>query len=551
MASKAQSAAAPPVPTASKAGGQTPPRKVQRGIVWPQTSSGTTDAAKGMLAASASGVDDSVASSVASERKWRANYAEHIVKHVEMCCKSPEAALKASQQGLDYLYDNFRFTRDGAAVRIDEAMAAPQRPCPFRTAEVCGTAPKPSDPCVAVPWSLTMTPGKPLTGAALERQLDAARAQGLMEESVPQAIKRLHSDGSWRARLTDTVFVVIGAGSAMGPLRTLLSLGATVVAVDLPVPQVWSSLIKAARESPGKLLFPVASGFSGTDLTAAAGCNVIEQTPEVGDWLRTVAPDMRMVVGQYAYADGAAFVRLTLAMDAVSQAVVRARPQGTVSLAYLCSPTDAFGGSETARRESQRRHSVAGLGAEALWQVPARIAASGKYLVPNTAGSGKQINGMRVVDCLVSQQGPNYVLAKRLQHWRAILSRNEGVAVSTNIAPASHTVSVRKVRLLAAAYDGCRRFGIEIFNPLTSSTLMTALLLHDVGFTDVPSHPSCQLAQPMQLFSYGAVHGGMWVCPYLVRSAVEVAAVLQLALEFKVPHAVAALAAAATIRARL
>ena len=35
-------------------------------------------------------------------------------------------------------------------------------------------------------------------------------------------------------------------------------------------------------------------------------------------------------------------------------------------------------------------------------------------------------------------------------------------------------------RVLAAAYAGAHRFGVEVFDPSTSNTLMAALLVHDL-----------------------------------------------------------------------
>ena len=39
-------------------------------------------------------------------------------------------------------------------------------------------------------------------------------------------------------------FVLLGAGSAMGPFEVLMSLGANVVAIDLDRPFIWKRLIE-------------------------------------------------------------------------------------------------------------------------------------------------------------------------------------------------------------------------------------------------------------------------------------------------------------------
>ena len=81
---------------------------------------------------------------------------------------------------------------------------------------------------------------------------------------------------------------------------------------------------------------------------------------------------------------------------------------------------------------------------------------------------------------VVLQQGPNYLLAKRLQRWRATSARAQGATVSFKIAPPTRTRSVVKNRGLAAAYAGAHRFGVEVFDPGTANTLMAALLVHDL-----------------------------------------------------------------------
>ena len=52
----------------------------------------------------------------------------------------------------------------------------------------------------------------------------------------------------------------------MGPFPLLMALGAHVVALDLPRPQIWARLLKEAKGARGKLTAPVkakAGGFWG------------------------------------------------------------------------------------------------------------------------------------------------------------------------------------------------------------------------------------------------------------------------------------------------
>lgn len=136
--------------------------------------------------------------------------------------------------------------------------------------------------------------------------------------------------------------------------------------------------------------------------------------------------------------------------------------------------------------------------------------------VPGEGGDFYMINGVSVA------QGPNYILAKRLQHWRAVIARSKGCIVSSNIAPATSTVSVTQNRTFAWAYEGMPYFKpYEIFAPATSNAVMSAILFSDLNNPKSSGNPKTPLNNPNQLFSYGSFHGGNWRCAYMVDSIGE------------------------------
>lgn len=113
-----------------------------------------------------------------------------------------------------------------------------------------------------------------------------------------------------------------------------------------------------------------------------------------------------------------------------------------------------------------------------------RALSRGQWLQPNHSGpliarAGHE--GFSVVDSILLQQGPSYLLAKRLQQWRCFLAQSEGTRVSCNVAPASETVSVVSNRILKAAYGGSAHFGFEAFPADTSRALVAALLALDAA----------------------------------------------------------------------
>jgi hypothetical protein len=139
---------------------------------------------------------------------------------------------------------------------------------------------------------------------------------------------------------------------------------------------------------------------------------------------------------------------------------------------------------------------------------------------------GPQGREYALADSLVVQQGPNYALAKRVQQWRAVEARARGHRVSLNIAPATTTASVTANPILAAAYAGAHRFGIEVFEPETTRALMAALWVHDLRCDASAANPQTPLAHPWELFADNACHGGFWACPYLPRTALPFAAAM-------------------------
>lgn len=58
----------------------------------------------------------------------------------------------------------------------------------------------------------------------------------------------------------------------------------------------------------------------------------------------------------------------------------------------------------------------------------------------------------------------------------------------------------------------------QVFQQETSNAVMGALLLRDVADPATPSNPTLPLKNPLQLFSYGSFHGGVWRMAYTIDS---------------------------------
>uniref|UniRef100_A0A7S1YXL8 very-long-chain (3R)-3-hydroxyacyl-CoA dehydratase n=1 Tax=Trieres chinensis TaxID=1514140 RepID=A0A7S1YXL8_TRICV len=501
-----------------------------RGIVFPVSGNkggievrSSTPVGKAILSAAVGAVDSEKAAKVEKERSWRFKYVKHIISMVEAQCASPEAALKVAQAGIDKAYEVFQFVKpDGTTMSVKEVMAS-KAETQFSTGFIKGQGASEKN-VLSVPYK-----GGSISGQALKDQVKKWVDYGTIEPSAGDAICACVDNPGWMD-LSDRYFVLLGAGSAMGPFKVLMALGANVVAIDLDRPGIWERLIDVARKSSGSITFPLSKPQedckTDADLYAVAGCNLFTQTPAIRDWLLDLYPGKPFTVGSYAYLDGALHVQVSLAMDCITRDLSEKRPN--TSLVYLCTPTDLHLVPEEANRAAEKNYKEF---SKKPYCILMNLLSQGKFLRKNArkpvqgeGGDYFMINGVSVA------QGPNYILAKRMQHWRAVIARSKGCIVSSNIAPSTSTVSVVHNRTFAWAYEGMPYFRpYEIFEPDVSKAVMLGILMSDLNDPKSAANPSTKLGNPNQLFSYGSFHGGTWRCAYEVDSIGEASVLLYFA----------------------
>jgi hypothetical protein len=468
----------------------------------------TQTTSRAVFADATRAVAPEVAAAIERATNWHRDYVGHMVAVEAASARSAKAALAVAGDGLDALHRRMVFVRGDEELPIDGALRAPAA-TPLRTVTLTGRGERVAE--LAVPYR-----GEVLTGDALRRQLADWSARGVVEPGFATAVESVVDHPEW-LDARDLTVVLLGAAAEMGPLDALLAWGASVVAVDLRRPDVWDRIAAAVATGSGTLHAPVRDS---ADPVSAAGADLLTETPEIRAWLEEFSGPL--VVGNYAYADGAAFVRIAAAADALAAQLVAQRRHS--ALAYLASPTDVFAvptdivtAARSGGLRGRRGRFAAG---------PLRALSLGRMFTPNYGIVVDSEEGVRfgLADSTVPQQGPNYALAKRLQRWRAVVSR-ESVVTSANVAPATRTRSVTTNKVLAAAYAGAASFGVEVFEVPTSKALMAALLVHDLRNPAAAARPDNPLAHPLQLFSDAAAHGGLWRLRYEPRSVLPLAAV--------------------------
>ena len=330
---------------------KTQTKKEEKGLSFPPGAKGdrsTSDAGRRTIAAAirAAGTPkaEELATKCEKEKNWRFNYHKHFMNLVRMSASSPEAALACARAGADYMHDNFEFIDPSSkqAVKFSEYMKNAASHGSFHTHVVQG-----NDKAGAQGSPLVVQyKGRDLQGEALKTQLRKWADYGTIEPDAAMAISKL-AEGN--VSLRGKHYVLIGAGSAMGPYAKLLEHGATVVCIDIPgcwgerPAAMWSRLMRIARNSPGRIIMPVnkqlPAGASDEEVLQAVGCNLTEQPAQILTWLLSLAPGEHLTVGNYTYLDGDLHVKLSLAADGVIKGLCEQRPGKNVAAAFLCTPT--------------------------------------------------------------------------------------------------------------------------------------------------------------------------------------------------------------------
>merc|ERR1712038_472982 len=205
----------------------------------------------------------------------------------------------------------------------------------FVTRKVEGTNTIPND--ISFPYK-----NETLNGSQLEQKMSEWFLNGTCEEDCSDKVKKVLpsiADGS----LKEKWFVLLGAGSEMGPLKFLLEYGANVIAVRTKKSKAWREMEDWARNSAGTLYIPILKDDTESEeWSLKAGCDILTETLHIRDWIidtidavGTERDDVEVTVGFYTYLDSEAHVRVTLGCDVIMTGLEKTFPK--TKFAYIGS----------------------------------------------------------------------------------------------------------------------------------------------------------------------------------------------------------------------
>ena len=492
------------------------------GVSFPAAPNGTrstTAPAKSVWAAAALALGTpegaALAAALLDEPDWRHTYDEHLTRLAELqSTASPDACVRSCRAGLDALHDTFEYIRGDDVATLREALSRPDDGPALATAVVRGAGPKPEPALVPVPFR-DPNPADPTSTRHVFEGADAVTLarrwanDGAVEPDVPLALDAVHANAArWTAAdLEDIVFVLLGGTSELCPAKPPPPRAARP-SPSSPEDPLDSRARRVRGGVPGRRPLPSPRARERRErrrqrrrrrFTArrfdplgrggvSRGRDLITQTPEIRTWVASLAPGKRLVIGSYAYLDGEAHVRVSVAMDAIASDAATRRPDA--ALAYLSSPGTAFPVPKDAWDASEARLAE---DRGTWWHAPiAALTGNFRGFTPNARRPARRADGSecRVHNGHLILQGPNYALAKTLQNWRGVVARADGTVVSANMAPGSRTASMRHVKTVAVGLEGQKYFApLTAFDADVASALMANLLLYDLGCETSSARP--------------------------------------------------------------
>jgi len=169
-------------------------------------------------------------------------------------------------------------------------------------------------------------------------------------------------------------------------------------------------------------------------------------------------------------------------------------------------------------RRRRRRLTPASLAARAV-----NLGSRGAYFKENYGDLlDTPLGRYGLVNAFIVEQGQNYALAKRLQRWRMLRSRAEGLITSVHVAPPTRTQSVHKNPAMEQRQRLGTKIGLEAFDAPTSQALGAAILVHDLRNPASPANPEVDLRHPHEAFMFAANPGGRWRAPFDPSSSLPV-----------------------------
>eukprot|EP00934_Nitzschia_sp_Nitz4_P008744 Nitzschia sp. Nitz4//scaffold97_size77645//15164//17289//NITZ4_005512-RA/size77645-processed-gene-0.51-mRNA-1//-1//CDS//3329560638//8734//frame0 len=433
-------------------------------------------------------------------QNWNAEYRSILQDCTEiMASCSNEQAIDMAQAGLDALHDLLLYRIDAHTIVAAKDVFVLTSSFPkIPTATLVGS----KAPDIDFQFGLTnpTNPQDTLYGMDACAQVDAWHKYGVLETSAAVLAKTTFTSNNIPTVMANKRFILLGCTSELGPAKSLLLIPGVTILGIAPGGKKLDDLLDYARyNAPDDTTF----------IYPKKGADILSQGPAIAQWiLDNTDPKNELVICPLAHGDGEVSVRLAASMDLIVQRLMRQR-QNSVLCQYM-SPTTVMVLPPTAATNAQSR-----IEERPTWEKWGTYFSMGRWLQPALPVSN---NDYAILNGIVTAQGSCYALAKAAQMWRCMVANyRDNQVVAAPFAPPTRTQSMIRHDEIAAALEGMHHFEPMLaFDVGPASTLMAAILCSQIQFMNRPLPDLDE--NPYTMFWEGAVHGGVWTCPYTMES---------------------------------
>jgi hypothetical protein len=410
-----------------------------------------------------------------------------------------EQALDMAQAGLDAVHDLLQY-------RIDDYTIVPAKDVfvltgsfpKLETVTITGS----KAPDIDFQFGLTNPTNLQDTLYGLDAcaQVDAWQKYGVLETSASVLAKTTFTSNNIPQMMTNKRVVLLGCTADIGPAKPLLLIpGANIIGIARGGQRLDDLLDYIRYNAPDDTTFSFPK----------KGADLMTQGPSIAQWiLDQVSEKEEIVLVPLACLEGEENVRVVASMDLIVQRITRQR-HNTILVQYS-NPTAPMVLPPAASSMAKKR-----LEERPKWEKWTNTLTRGRWLQPSLPTSN---NDYTILNGIITAQGPEHVLAKTMQTWRAMVSYyRDSQVVAAPFAPPTRTKSMTAYDSVAAALEGMHHFEPMLaFDIGPSSTLMAAIIVSQIQFMNRPL-PDME-ENPFTMFWEGSAHGGVWSCPYTIES---------------------------------
>ena len=454
--------------------------------------------------------DSILASTLSSAEQWRGNYQKAFARLT--CLEAQENGVALQRKLLDQLAESIRDS-SGHSLKQLTSDAALSEIAKVHSVIIRGDGP-------VVPLA---TVGAATADALISHRL----AESAIKDPLEAFDARVAIDPDFHETAATEVLVAVGANAELSLAPEWLGLGATVVAVARHNIHKWARLIETARASAGVLIVPVlASRVQGKSiaelddfsLAEVAGLDLESDISAITKWIIEQAilmPHKRFNLLGTIYAPGKHQILASAAQDAIFAKVLSAIGANRATVGWLATPLDsvllsAEYATELSHDYAKRNFAVRQR--DSFWQIFGGLRPASPQPCATPDGA---VTTMVIADFSAQRQGSSYLLAKRIERWRANVAAAEGFKVWYQVTPAAITHSTVGYKVVRAAYRGARKLGVTTFEPWMLRDLLCAVLVGHLAGRDSNA-----------VDSNTAIHGGIWRLPYDPQTIWKAAAVM-------------------------